>query len=147
MKLKNLIFVFLVLVILGLAGYGYFQATPDVENYKTEKPKIEITPKFFDFGEIKYGDIVNYTFKVKNAGLGILEIKRVATSCACTSAETGKKILAPNEETNLKVTYNTGLMGDSPHAKGKQERIIYIKTNDPINPQVEVTIHAYVKPR
>jgi len=88
---------------------------------------------------------VEYTFKIKNLGNKVLEIKKTATSCACTSAEVEKKILKPDEEIDLNVIYNTRLMGDSPHAKGEQERIIYLKSNDPVNPQVEVIIHAYVK--
>jgi len=145
MSKRIIITVIVVLAILGLATIGYFRAVPGLDNQADSRPQIEITPKSFDFGEIKYGAIAEHDFKIKNLGEQNLEIKRVATSCACTSAEVGKKILEPNEETNLKVVYNTGLMGDSPHAKGEQERIIYIKTNDPINPQAEVTIHAYVK--
>ena len=140
-----IIAVIIILVIFGLATVGYFKAVPGVEHQTENRPQIELTPKTFNFNEIEYGSIAEHTFKVKNLGTETLEIKRIATSCACTSAEVGKKILKPDEETNLKVIYNTGLMGDSPHAKGEQERIIYIKTNDPINPQVEVTIHAYVK--
>ena len=145
MSKKNIISVVIALAILGLGVVGYLRAVPGIENQTDSRPQIEITPRTFDFNEIEYGSIAEHTFKIKNLGSETLEIKRVATSCACTSAEVGEKILKHDEETDLKVIYDTGLMGDSPHAKGKQERIIYIKTNDPINPQVEVTIHAYVK--
>jgi len=140
-----IIAVIIILAIFGLATVGYFKAVPGVEYQTDSRPQIEITPKVFDFGEIEYGKIAEHTFKIKNLGGEVLEIKRVATSCACTSAEVGKKILGLDEETDLNVTYDTGLMGDSPHAKGDQERIIYVKSSDPVNPQVEVTIHAYVK--
>lgn len=145
MSKKNIIIVLIVMVVLGLGAVGYFRAVPGLENQTNDRPQIEVSPQTFDFGEIQYGTIAKHRFKIKNSGKQNLEIKKVATSCACTSAEVGKKILEPNKETNLDVTYNTGLMGDSPHAKGEQERIIYIKTNDPINPQVEVIIHAYVR--
>ena len=145
MSKKSIIVVFIVLAILGLGAVGYFRAVPGLNNQTENYPQIEITPKTFDFNEIEYGSIAEYTFKIRNLGNETLEIKRVATSCACTSAEVGKKILEFNEETNLNVIYNTGLMGNSPHAKGEQERIIYIKTNDPVNPQVEVTINALVQ--
>ena len=143
MKSKTFLLI-LPLVIIGLAVLGYLKAVPGVENQTDSRPQIEITPKSFDFKEIKYGSIVEHTFKIKNLGKGTLEIKRVATSCACTSAEVEKEIIEANQEVDLKVRYNTGLMSGS-HAKGDQERIIYIKSNDPVNPQVEVTIHAYVK--
>lgn len=137
-------FLILIFIIIGLAVYGYFKSIPVVENQTKNLPKIEITPKSFDFGEIQYGDVLKYTFKVKNIGSEVLEIKRVATSCACTTAEVEKKILNPGEGADLLVKYDTGAMS-GPHGQGQQERIIYIKSNDPINPQVEVTIYANVK--
>lgn len=138
------IWLVLILFIAVLAIYGYFNAVSGPEDQSENQPKIEITPSFFDFGEIEYGQIVEHIFKVKNSGKEILEIKRVATSCACTTAEMGKNVLNPNEEVELLVKYDTGAMSGS-HAKGKQERIIYIKTNDPINPQIEALIYAYVR--
>ena len=88
--------------------------------------------------------MVEYTFKVKNIGQVLLEIKRVSTSCGCTSAEVSKEKIAPNEEADLLVIYDTGAMSGA-HAKGEQERIIYVKSSDPINPQIEVMIYATVK--
>lgn len=142
MKLK--IWFFLILVILGLAGYGYFKSIPGVENQAENLPQIEISPERFDFGEVEYGQVVEYTFLVKNLGEETLEIKKVATSCACTKAEISKENIEFEEMVELLVTYDTGAMSGA-HAKGEQERIIYVKSNDPINPQVEVTISAYVK--
>ncbi len=145
MSKRNTIVALIVLAVLGLGAVGYFRAVPGLENQTDDYPQIEITPSTFDFGEVEYGAIAEHNFKIKNSGRQDLEIKKVATSCACTSAEVGKKTLKPGEETGLNVIYNTELMGDSSHAKGEQERIIYIKTNDPINPQVEIIIHAYVR--
>ncbi len=139
MKSKGILFLCIILAILGLAVFGYFKAVSSEGN-----AKIEISPKSFDFGEIEYGQIVEHAFKVKNSGNDVLEIKRVATSCACTTGKVEKDKLDSGEETDLLVIYDSGAMS-GPHGKGEQERIIYIKSNDPINPQVEVTIHAYVK--
>lgn len=141
-KLKILLI--LGVVILVMAGYGYLKSTPGLENKEGSWPKIEITPQFFDFGEITYGQVVEYTFKIKNVGDEILEIKRVATSCACTTAKTDKENINPDEEAEILVSYDTGAMS-GPHGRGKQERIIYIKSNDPINPQVEAMIYANVQ--
>lgn len=142
MKLK--FFFIITLVILGLAVYGYFQSIPGVDDQTENRPKIEITPEDFDFGEIQYGEIVQHTFKVKNLGNEVLEIKRVATSCACTTAKIGLEKINPGEEAELLVNYDTGAMSGA-HARGEQERIIYVKSSDPVNPQVEVIIYADVK--
>lgn len=140
-KNSKLFLIIGLVIIFGLLIYGYFRAVPSQGN-----ARIEITPKSFDFGEVEYGQELEYIFKVKNSGTEILEIKRVATSCACTKAKlkTQNSKLKSGEEVELVVTYDTGAMS-GPHGKGRQERIIYIQSNDPINPQVEVFINAYVR--
>ncbi|OGZ21505.1 MAG: hypothetical protein A3D46_00050 [Candidatus Nealsonbacteria bacterium RIFCSPHIGHO2_02_FULL_43_13] len=142
--MKTKIVFVLVLVVLGLAGYGYFKSIPGIEPGTGNLPQIEITPKSFDFGEVQYGDIAEYSFKIKNTGSEILEIKRLATSCGCTSAKIAKVELNPGEEADLRVTYDSGAMS-GPHGKGEQERIIYVKSSDPVNPQVEVMVYANVR--
>jgi len=143
--MKNLkYFLIIFFIILAVAGYGYFKSVPGVSEGYKNLPKIEITPKDFDFGEAVYGQVLEYDFKIKNLGKELLEIKRVATSCACTSAKTALEIISPGQEAYLHVTYDTGAMSGS-HGRGQQERIIYVRTNDPISPQAEVMISAYVQ--
>ncbi|MBU3942997.1 DUF1573 domain-containing protein [Patescibacteria group bacterium] len=141
--MKKTLIIFFVFF-LAFITYGYFKSVPGVEKLGERYPIIEASPIFFDFGEVQYGELAQHTFVVKNSGNEALEIKRLSTSCACTSAEIEKEIINPGEEVNLLVKYDTGLM-TGPHGMGDQERIIYIKTNDPVNPQIEVTIKAYVK--
>ncbi|MCP6718176.1 MAG: DUF1573 domain-containing protein [Patescibacteria group bacterium] len=143
MKLKIKPFLILITAILVLAIYGYFQSIPESEQGQ-DVPKIELTSNFFDFGEVEYGKVLEHSFQVKNIGKKVLEIQRIATSCACTSAVINKEQINPNEQAELTVEYDTGAMS-GPHGQGKQERIIYIKTNDPLNPQIEITINAYVR--
>ena len=131
--------IFLILIIAGLAIYGYFKAIPGAQNKDGNLPKIEINPQSFDFGEIEYGQIVEQSFTIKNTGQEVLEIKRVATSCACTKAKVSQEKINPREEAALLVTYDSGAMSGS-HGRGDQDRIIYIKSNDPLNPQTEITI-------
>lgn len=144
MRPKIIIFIIIVLIVSGLAVYGYFTSVPGAETQIENRPKIEIVPASFDFGEVKYGDVAEYVFQVKNLGQEVLEIKKIATSCACTTAKINKERINPNERAELAAMYDTGAMSGA-HAKGKQERIIYIKSNDPITPQIEAKIHAYVQ--
>lgn len=143
MKQKILIILIMIIIVLGIFFLGYIKAIPEAKNGGEKKPKIEVTPDSYNFGDVKYGEIVEYVFKVKNSGAEPLEIKRIATSCACTTAKISKEVIAQSEEAELKVTYKTGEMGGS-HGKGKQERIIYVKSNDPITPQIEAMIYANV---
>lgn len=133
-------------VILLIAALGYFRATPNPspEKNNSQRSEIMIEPKIFDFGEVEFGEIVEQIFEVKNNGNEILEIKRVSTSCGCTKAKIDKEKLEPNESTTLLVTYDSGAMGRTVIGK-KVERFIYIRSNDPVNPQVEAVIYARVK--
>lgn len=97
MKSKLQFILILGVIIFGLAILGYFNAIPGVKNQTQDLPKIKIYPQFFDFGEINYGQVVKYTFKVKNMGNEILEIKRVATSCSCDTAKIAKEKIEPGE--------------------------------------------------
>lgn len=144
MKSRNVFFAFLILAIVGLAAYGYFKSIPAVKNETGNLPEIKISPKTFDFGKVRYGDLLEHSFRLKNTGEEILEIKEVATSCACTAASSVKEQISPGEETELKVVYDTGAMS-GPRGRGEQERTIYIKSNDPLNPRVEAMIYAYVR--
>lgn len=144
MKKKIIILLTVIIVILGVIAYGYSKAIPPLKNEGQPRPQIIITPKTFDFGNVDFGLVAKYTFKIKNSGNEVLAIQRVATSCACTSAKVSQEKINPGEEAELTVEYDTKLMGSGPHGKGQQERIIYVKSNDPISPQAEVTISAFV---
>ena len=141
MNLKIKFLILFVFISFGVAIYGYFNAVS--KSSSENGPKIEISPKIHDFKDLNFGEVVSYDFIVKNSGDEILEIRRVSTSCLCTVAEILKKEINPGEEVILSISYDTGAMGA--HGRGKQERIIYIRSNDPFNPQIEAMIYANVK--
>jgi len=143
MRSKFWIIFGIIVLILALATIGYLKATSGT--LKEKNPKIEISPTSFDFGEVSFGTIAEKTFQLKNSGNEILEIQRVSTSCSCTTAKISNEKLNPGESAELLVTYDTAAMGSGPHGTGKQERIIYVRSNDPINPQIEMTTTAFVK--
>ncbi len=66
----------------------------------------------YDFGKLKQGEIVNHTFIITNTGKKDLIIKQVDKECSCTSTEFSKSIIKPNQNTEIKVIFNTkGLVG------------------------------------
>lgn len=143
--MKNLkTILFLAVILLAFAVFGYLKAVPTSppEQNSIQGPKIMVEPKVFDFGEVQRPAVVDHEFTVKNTGRETLEIRRVSTSCSCTTAKIDKKEIEPGEKAALVVTYDSGAMK---HEKGRIERIVYIKSNDPDNPQLEVTIYASVK--
>lgn len=141
---RKMMLVVIVVVIMAFLGvYGFMKSVPQKVNQDVSAPTIEALEAHFDFGAVKYGDILKHTFELKNTGSEDLTITKIATSCGCTTAEAEKDIILPEETISLDVTYKTAKMTGA-HAKGEQDRIIYIRTNDPVNPQIEIKINAYV---
>jgi len=110
-----------------------------------KKPKIELEADKYDFGIVKLTDMVSHDFLIKNTGSLPLEIQRLSTSCGCTSAEMldDIKTIAPGNSAKIRVSFDPSVHKDNPDL-GDIKRIVYIKTNDSINPEVEIEISANV---
>lgn len=90
-------------------------------------PKISVQPEEYNFGSVVQGDKVSHNFEIYNKGNAELRILNVRASCGCTAATPAKTNLPPGDSTELTVVFNSrGKMGT-------QNKIVYIKTNDPSN--------------
>lgn len=128
--------------VLGLAlagGYGYLRLGAQ------GPPRIEVTPALVEFGEIAPTEKAVVEYTVKNAGGSPLEIMRVSTSCGCTTAEVGKTTLLPGETTPLRVTFDPQVMYTEGLSESEIVRMIYLKSNDPERPEVEVELRGRVR--
>jgi len=147
-----------VLVILGLGAiiilivFVQYSRLGTTE-ISTPAPSIEVSPKSWDFGNITYlGGEVKKVFTVENTGELPLEINWVSTSCGCTRAYFEKKDMAyfekkdipSGERANLTVTLDPSLMGRGMNISGQILKVVYIRSNDPVNPEVEVEISANI---
>jgi hypothetical protein len=101
-------------------------------------PKLLVLPTEHEFGKINQGDKVTHVFVLTNNGGDLLVIENVQASCGCTAATPEKNELAPGESTNLEVVFN------SAGRNGAQKKNITIKSNDPENPLIKLTITATV---
>jgi|CZKP01.1.fsa_nt_gi hypothetical protein len=99
-------------------------------------PQLYFSETLHDFGTVKEGQVVEYTFKFKNSGQGVLEVKNVSTSCGCTVASISSKTLKPGEEGTLRVEL------DTKDREGKMNRNITIQSNDPKEPNKLLLIFA-----
>ncbi|MFQ6120467.1 MAG: DUF1573 domain-containing protein [Methanosarcinales archaeon] len=122
----------------------------------TDRPKIVITPEYYDLGNVSQSKgKVSTIFRVKNEGNTDLIIESISTSCGCTQASLEVKgIKSPyfgmhNNPTNWSQKLLPGEIGEleviydpnhHPEFRGYATRIIYIKSNDPIDFQKEVRI-------
>ncbi len=101
-------------------------------------PKLHVEEGFFDFGNIKEGEIVEHDFVIKNVGSGELKITKVRASCGCTAAAPKKNVLKPGESTIIHVSFNTS------RRSGAQHKYVYIMSNDPKGPQRRIKFIANV---
>jgi len=90
-----------------------------------EAPVIEFSETVFDFGDIKKGDKVTHTFIVNNTGKSNLILRKVNSSCGCTTTQPDKNVIPSGDSARITVTF------DSRGRNGRQNQSITILSNDP----------------
>lgn len=102
-------------------------------------PSVQVAAPVFDFGTALNGLAVKHVFSLKNTGTAPLVIGAVQTSCGCTAAQPTKSTVAPGEESDIAVTFDTR------SDKGPATRTITVFTNDPRHQQLILTLKGNVK--
>ncbi len=98
-------------------------------------PKIEIEERNHNFGKVsKEQKEIETVFHFKNSGKSDLVIRKIRTTCGCTTANLEKKVLKPGETSSFQAVFTPG------SRKGVQRKSIYIISNDPKNPEVRLMI-------
>ncbi|MBK7106194.1 MAG: DUF1573 domain-containing protein [Ignavibacteriae bacterium] len=107
-------------------------------NAQFSKPKISALSSEFNFGDVKEGEILTHKFVIQNTGGEILQIAKVKASCGCTAAKPSKNDIKPNDTTTISVRFDTN------RRMGKQQKYVYIISNDPENPQFRLSFTANI---
>lgn len=103
-------------------------------------PQASVDRKLHDFGIIpQYGGTVDTDFTLTNTGEETLTIGTLTTSCSCANATIAKQSLAPGESTTINVVFDPDLHEEPVDVF---KRTVFIPTNDPNNPEVEVAIQV-----
>jgi tetratricopeptide (TPR) repeat protein len=103
-------------------------------------PSIYFPEDSWDFGEITPDELPTHIFKFKNIGDEVLIIKGTKISCeSCIDPIISAQELNPGEEGELKITVNLLDM------IGRFAKWVYMESNDPVNPQVTVTVSGFIK--
>jgi hypothetical protein len=100
-------------------------------------PQISFAATSHDFGKIRSSTTNVCEFAFKNTGNDKLIISDVQSSCSCTPAfiEKDKKVYAPGESGRIFAGYNDTQLGQA-------IKHVYVSSNDPVNPRVEIAITA-----
>lgn len=79
----------------------------ETDNSNVKEPKMTFKKMSWDFGTITEGERVEHTFKFVNDGESDLVISSATASCGCTIPEWPKEPIAPGEEGEIKVEFNS----------------------------------------
>ena len=92
---------------------------------------------FHDFGNLRSGEKVTYSFKFKNTGKSMLVISSVTTSCGCTVSDYPKQPIKPGDQGTVDVSF------DSARRRGIQNKTITVFSNTQ-PPTTQLSIKAMV---
>ncbi len=106
------------------------------------KPVIQVSEKFYDFGDVGPHQVLTRTFVIANAGQSPLLIRRAYTTCGCTVADFTAAVIPPGKVALMTLHFDTGyhdLSGTT------VRRGVMIETNDPDLPIQEIWIQASIR--
>jgi hypothetical protein len=86
-------------------------------------PTFQFNEEFHDFGDIDEGNMVEHIFKFTNTGDAPLIISNAQGSCGCTVPQWPRNPIAPGEEEEIKVSFN------SAGRAGKQDKRVTLSAN------------------
>ena len=102
-------------------------------------PTVSVPRPEHDFGTIYQGETVRHVFSFTNSGNAPLVIEKLSSSCGCTAALASAKSLAPGESGEIQSSF------DSTRFRGAISKSIYLYTNDPAQPMVQLQLKGNVR--
>ncbi len=103
--MKKIIVISSILALL-FVGFLFAQNT-------TARPSIVFDETIYDFGQLsRKQKKATHVFHFKNTGTADLIIKDVTTSCGCTVPQWTQTPIAPGQQGEITVTYNTSTRGE-----------------------------------
>ena len=109
-----------------------------IENNLASNASFDWETTVYNFGTIKQGEVVNYTFKFTNNGTEDLQIQSTSASCGCTVPNHTKEPIPPGGTGEIVVRF------DSKGKSGQQSPVITVVANT--NPrQVRLSLRGFVE--
>jgi hypothetical protein len=88
-------------------------------------PKIQFATPIYDFGKVKSGELVKYSYVFTNTGDRTLEITQVQPGCGCTTAGEWTKKVETNQTGQVPIQFN------SANFNGQVLKTVTVRCNDP----------------
>jgi len=125
-------------VLIAILSCLFFGCARGQKSLPTSAVPVSDIVDFWDFGQVKEGDILKHEFIFENITERDLEIKDVNTSCGCTVSDVKKRMLSVGESTPLDVEFS------SKGYSGEVKQQIYVITDDPEEPLSKFVISGKV---
>lgn len=109
------------------------------KNSALAQPVVKLSKYTHNFGNIKGGEVYDFSVSVINAGKANLTIKKIKSSCGCTAALMSEKLIAPQKKAELNIKF------DTKNLSGQVARTVTLFTNDPVNPTRVITLIANIE--
>jgi hypothetical protein len=102
----------------------------------TAGAKIQFATPVHNFGKIKGGEMVSYTYIFTNLGDRLLEVSNVQASCGCTTAGVWSRQVDPGKTGSIPIQFNSG------NFRGDVTKMITVTCNDASQPAVMLQLMA-----
>lgn len=106
---------------------------------EASRPALVLDPPAADFGSLSAR--ATLTITVRNTGRAPVRIVAVSTSCGCTTAVVDPAALPAGGRAGLTVTFDPDAHGPE---TGPAQHAVYLRTDHPRTPEVEVEVRAVV---
>lgn len=109
----------------------------------SKQPIIGIEATELELGSVVNGEVVIRELQVSNTGDADLVIDEITTSCSCTTATLSPMTIPAGESGLLHIEFDSGYHG--PNLTGQLVRQVFIKTNDPQQPETRIDLDVIVE--
>lgn len=119
------------------AAQGEAAAPPEPPAALKAVPHVALDSAIGDLGEVVKGESATHSFVIRNDGSAPLEISDVRPACGCTVANYDD-VIPPGGSGTITATLDTTTV------RGGASKSISVFTNDPENPQLQLTLMVKV---
>ena len=104
------------------------------------EPRLTLAPERVEFGRVRADRVLQRTLSVANVGSSPLELRAVRSECGCVAAPEWRepRTLEPGQRAALQLTFSTG------PTPGHVVRKVWLESNDPRRPELELRLEATV---
>ncbi len=101
-------------------------------------PRIVFATNVYDFGKIKAGDPVKFTYSFTNTGNEMLIITNVQPSCGCTTAGDWTHQVEPGKSGTIPIQFNSG------NYNGTVVKTVTVTCNDKTQPTIPLQLKGTI---